>query len=136
MKIIISEKQKLLLILHEALKDKDQNIDGGDLQICSENPLTGFYRDGFCRTGKNDTGSHTVCAKVTQEFLDFTETVGNYLRLNVGDRWCLCASRWKQAFDVGLAPPVILSSTNVVALSYLSMKDLSIQALDSIKMSL
>jgi len=117
MKIIISEKQKLLLILHEALKDKDQNIDGGDLQICSENPLTGFYRDGFCRTGKNDTGSHTVCAKVTQEFLDFTKSKGNNLDiLKPGDKWCLCAKRWEEANLEGKAPKIIRKSTNIKTL--------------------
>ena len=101
-------------ILREEFQDKNQNILGGKLEMCSRNPLTGYYRDGYCRTDENDKGSHTVCAKVNQEFLDFTKSKGNNLDiLKPGDKWCLCAKRWKQAKDYGLAPKVDMQATNI-----------------------
>ena len=101
------------------------NVLGEELVPCSYDPLTGYYRDGCCNTDDHDQGSHVVCAKVTQEFLDFSLTRGNdlvtpraeyrFAGLKAGDRWCLCAMRWKEALDAGVAPPVIsfLSSSSV-----------------------
>lgn len=101
---------------------KDRNVLGGALGVCCTNPTTGFYRDGYCRTGPGDAGSHVVCAIMTKEFLDFTRSRGNDLSspmpyfnfpgLRPGDRWCLCALRWKEAFHEGFAPPVILEATH------------------------
>ncbi|MGB3511012.1 MAG: DUF2237 domain-containing protein [Microcoleaceae cyanobacterium] len=102
------------------------NVLGEKLEICCTSPVTGFYRNGFCQTGPLDLGSHVVCAEITQEFLEFTKARGNDLStpipeysfpgLKEGDRWCLCVSRWKEALDVGVAPPVILSATHQKAL--------------------
>lgn len=98
------------------------NVLGTILQACCYEPKTGFYRDGFCRTGPQDIGTHTVCAIMTAEFLDYTKAQGNDLStpmplyqfpgLRPGDKWCLCASRWKQAVNAGVAPPVILEATH------------------------
>ena len=110
------------------------NVLGQPLVPCSHDPLTGFFRDGCCRTRLDDTGSHVVCARMTQEFLTFTRSRGNDLStprpewdfpgLRAGDRWCLCALRWKEAFDAGLAPPVLLESTHIRALDVLSLEQL------------
>lgn len=117
MKIIISERQ-LNLIFER--KEDDINLYGKRLKICSKEPITGFYRDGYCRTGKDDTGSHTVCAELTKEFLDFTNTMGNNLNiLKPGQRWCLCAKRWEEANKAGVAPKIIKSSTNIKTLDIL-----------------
>ena len=99
-----------------------RNVLGGELTPCSFNPLTGFYRNGCCETGPEDTGQHTVCAVMTAEFLRFSYAAGNDLStprpefgfagLNPGDRWCLCAPRWKEALDAGFAPPVVLEATH------------------------
>jgi uncharacterized protein (DUF2237 family) len=96
--------------------------------------MTGFFRDGCCRTREDDTGSHVVCARVTQAFLAFTRARGNDLStprpewdfpgLQPGDRWCLCALRWKEAFEAGVAPPVLLESTHIRALDVLSLEQL------------
>ncbi len=117
--------------------DHDQpalNVLGQPLVPCSHDPLTGFFRDGCCRTRPDDTGLHVVCARMTQEFLTFTRSRGNDLStprpewdfpgLRAGDRWCLCALRWKEAFDAGLAPPVLLESTHIRALDVLSLEQL------------
>ncbi len=106
--------------------DEDLNVLGGELQSCCAQPLTGFYRDGQCRTGPEDTGTHVVCAIMTEEFLSFTRSKGNDLStpipyynfpgLKSGDRWCLCVSRWRQAYLEGLAPPVVLEATHKKAL--------------------
>jgi uncharacterized protein (DUF2237 family) len=98
------------------------NVLGGELMPCSNAPLTGFYRNGCCETGPDDTGLHTVCAVMTAEFLAFSMRAGNDLStprpdlgfpgLKPGDRWCLCAPRWKEALDAGLAPPVVLEATH------------------------
>jgi len=100
----------------------ERNVRGGPLAPCSRDPLTGFFRDGCCRTGADDTGVHTVCAVMTQEFLEFTVRAGNDLvtprpqwgfpGLVAGDRWCLCAARWLEAARAGRAPPVVLEATH------------------------
>lgn len=111
-----------------------RNVLGGPLQACSYDPLTGFYRDGCCETGPQDLGSHTVCARVTQEFLDFSRSRGNDLvtprpeyrfkGLKPGDRWCLCAARWREAYDAGVAPPVVLEATHEKALAVVTLAQL------------
>ena len=111
-----------------------KNVLGGELETCCTSPMTGFYRDGKCNTGGGDFGAHVVCAQVTEEFLAFTKSQGNDLStpmpmsdfpgLKPGDRWCLCASRWKEALDAGVAPPVVLSSTHASALEYVSLDEL------------
>jgi len=117
-----------------------QNVVGGKLQVCCTSPMTGFYRKGKCDTGAGDLGVHVVCAQVTEEFLAFTKRQGNDLRtpvpgynfpgLKPGDRWCLCASRWQEALDAGVAPPVVLSATHAAALEHVSLKDLKKHAID------
>ena len=116
-----------------------RNVQGSALVPCSYDPLTGFYRDGCCKTDIHDAGSHVICAKVTQEFLDFSVTVGNDLStprpeyrfagLRAGDRWCLCARRWQQAFEAGVAPPVVLESTHERALDFVTLAQLQAHAL-------
>ncbi len=111
-----------------------ENVLGGDLEVCCGAPMTGFYRDGKCNTGAEDRGVHVVCAEVTEEFLSFTRAVGNDLStpqpsfgfpgLQPGDRWCLCATRWKEALDAGFAPPVVLASTHAAALKYVTLEEL------------
>ena len=118
-----------------------KNVLGRKLEICCIDPMTGFYRDGKCDTGSTDFGAHVVCAQLTEEFLAFTKARGNDLStpmpgynfpgLKPGDRWCLCASRWKEALDAGVAPPVILSGTHEAALEYISLDELKKHALDS-----
>ena len=115
------------------------NVIGSKLQSCCTSPMTGFYRDGSCNTGAGDFGAHVICAQMTEEFLAFTKAQGNDLStpveggyfpgLKPGDRWCLCASRWQEAFDAGVAPPVILSATHATAIEYVSMNDLKQHAL-------
>lgn len=107
-------------------REPDANVVGGVLLPCSADPLTGFYRDGCCATGSEDPGSHTVCAVMTAEFLAFSASVGNDLStprpawgfpgLTPGDRWCVCASRWLEAYESGRAPSVVLAATHVRAL--------------------
>lgn len=108
-----------------------KNVLGKPLLVCSTQPMTGFYRDGYCRTSLEDVGSHVVAAIVDQKFLDYTKSKGNDLQtpnvlygfpgLKPGDRWCLCALRWKEAFDAGYAPQVILEATHEKALKYISL---------------
>ncbi len=110
------------------------NVLGTALVPCSYDPLTGYFRDGCCNTDEHDRGSHVICAKVSQEFLDFSLQQGNDLitprpeyrfqGLKAGDRWCLCALRWKQAFEAGVAPKVILESTHINALEYVTLEEL------------
>lgn len=110
------------------------NVLGTDLQSCSLDPLTGFYRDGCCNTGGDDVGVHVVCAEMTERFLSFSVSRGNDLvtpvpaygfpGLKPGDRWCVCASRWKEAFDAGVAPPVHLEATHMGALEYATLDEL------------
>jgi uncharacterized protein (DUF2237 family) len=111
-----------------------RNVLGSVLEVCCESPLTGFFRDGLCRTGHGDLGVHVVCAVMTEEFLGFSGARGNDLvtpdarhgfpGLRAGDRWCLCAGRWKEALDAGLAPPVVLEATAVSALEFVSLAQL------------
>ncbi len=115
------------------------NVLGTPLVPCSYDPLTGYYRDGCCSTDEHDHGSHVICAKVTKEFLAFSRQKGNDLStpvpeyrfagLNPGDRWCLCALRWKQAFDAGVAPHVVLESTHAKALEFVTLAQLQAHAL-------
>lgn len=117
-----------------------RNVLGGPLETCCTDPLTGFYRDGKCNTGAGDFGAHVVCAQVTEAFLEFTRSRGNDLTtpapafgfpgLKPGDRWCLCASRWKEALAAGAAPPVVLASTHALALEYISLDELEQHAVD------
>lgn len=112
--------------------DESRNVYGEPLESCSENPLTGFFRDGCCNTSDQDTGSHTVCVKVTQEFLEFSRFRGNDLStprpefgfpgLKPGDRWCLCAARWREAHEAGMAPRVFLRATHERALEIVSLE--------------
>jgi len=109
------------------------NVLGGKLETCCTSPITGFYRDGKCETGPQDLGVHVVCAQVTEEFLAFTKSNGNDLStpsssfpgLKPGDRWCLCVSRWQEAVDRGVAPPVILAATHASALKFVTLEQLS-----------
>ncbi|MEW6205688.1 MAG: DUF2237 domain-containing protein [Pseudomonadota bacterium] len=113
---------------------QDKNVLGGPLLACSYAPLTGFMRDGCCSTGPNDLGRHVVCAKVTQEFLEFQLRMGNdlispmpqyrFAGLKPGDRWCVCASRWLEAYEAGVAPPVYLEGTNQTALEIVPLETL------------
>lgn len=117
-----------------------RNVLGQPLAICSEAPLTGFYRNGCCETGPEDLGRHLVCAVMTSEFLEFTRSRGNDLLtprpeyrfpgLRPGDRWCLCALRWREADEAGLAPPVVLAATHERALELIPRERLWAKALD------
>ena len=91
-----------------------KNINDGPIEQCSTVPMTGFYRDGYCRTGSNDLGTHTVCTEMNKEFLDYTKSKGNdlYSVVEPGDKWCLCEYRWNEAYKDGNAPKVIESATN------------------------
>jgi uncharacterized protein (DUF2237 family) len=113
-------QESIRRILREEITE-DKNLYGEKLKPCSTNPMTGFYRDGYCRTGDDDTGSHTVCAKVTEEFLEFTNSMGNNLdMLEPGDKWCLFAKRWEEANKEGVAPEMIKSSTNIKTLDIIN----------------
>jgi len=117
-----------------------KNVLGEPLEICSEAPVTGYTREGSCVTGPQDLGSHTVCAKVTREFLEYSRAKGNDLvtpvpeidfpGLKPGDRWCLCAARWQEALEAGCAPRVVLRATHERALRVCSMADLKRLAVD------
>lgn len=115
------------------------NVLGSPLKPCSLDPLTGYFRDGCCRTTADDIGTHVVCARVTTEFLEFSRRRGNDLvtprpdwqfpGLKPGDRWCLCAMRWKEALEAGVAPPVELQSTHIKALEFVTLADLTYHAI-------
>lgn len=115
------------------------NMLGQPLQSCSTAPMTGFFRTGCCETDAQDRGSHTVCARVTAEFLEFSKRRGNDLStpqpgfpgLKPGDQWCLCASRWKEAYDAGFAPPVVLAATHEGAATIVPRAALLAHAIDS-----
>lgn len=119
---------------------KAKNVLGEILEPCSEAPLTGFTRNGFCETGPSDTGSHTVCAEVTKEFLEYSKSKGNDLLtpvsefdfpgLKPGDRWCLCAARWREALSAGCAPKVALRATHERALQVVGIDELKFHAID------
>jgi uncharacterized protein (DUF2237 family) len=117
------------------------NVMGEELQSCSTAPMTGFFRNGCCETGPHDTGMHTVCVELTAEFLAFSKSVGNDLStpnpqfgfagLKPGDRWCLCAPRWKEALDAGAAPRVVLEATHEETLAIVPLgvlKDYAVEA--------
>ncbi len=118
-----------------------RNVLGEALVPCSLDPLTGFFRDGSCHVGGQDVGVHGVCVVMTEEFLSYSASVGNDLStphpdwgfpgLRPGDRWCLCAPRWQEAFEAGVAPQVILEATNVASLEFASFDDLRAHAVDS-----
>jgi len=118
----------------------ERNVLGGELEECGTDPVTGFFRDGCCSSGPEDVGSHTVCAVVTAEFLDHQRSVGNDLStprpewsfpgLHPGDRWCVVAVRWLQAYQDGVAAPVVLASTNERALDVIPMRLLVEHAVD------
>lgn len=111
-----------------------KNVLGQELDICSTDPMTGYFRQGRCETGPSDYGTHTVCAKVTKEFLEYTRQQGNDLvtprpeynfpGLTPGNGWCLCASRWREAMQAGVAPPVVLGATHEKTLQYVDMASL------------
>ncbi len=115
-----------------------KNVLGTPLKTCSTSPLTGYFRNGCCDTGADDYGIHVVCAQMTAEFLSFSAERGNDLStpnpwfpgLRPGDRWCLCASRWKEAFEAGMAPPVILEATHIAALEFVDLDDLKRYAVE------
>ena len=119
--------------MHEVHPD-EMNVLGDEIKPCSMDPLTGFYRDGCCKTGEDDLGVHTVCVIMSDEFLAFSAFVGNDLStpvpamgfpgLKAGDRWCLCALRWKQALEADLAPPVVLESTHMSTLHFVTLEEL------------
>lgn len=122
------------------IENEQRNVLGEPIKSCSEEPLTGFYRDGCCNTGTDDLGSHTVCVELTAEFLAFSQARGNDLSsanpvlgfpgLKPGDRWCLCAGRWQEAMEAGCAPRVALQSTNLAALETCKLDDLKRYAVD------
>ena len=121
--------------------NSSENVLGEELHSCSDNPTTGFYRDGCCHTGPRDLGNHVVCAEMTEAFLQFTAKQGNDLTtprpemnfpgLDPGDRWCLCAGRWMEAVQAGVAPPVVLEATNKAALDVIALETLRAHAIDS-----
>jgi uncharacterized protein len=118
----------------------DKNVLGGELLPCSISPRTGFYRDGCCNTGPEDVGLHVVCAEVTDRFLRFACSRGNDLMtpavefgfpgLKAGDRWCVCAATWREAFEAGVAPPVVLAATHEETLAVIPLDALKQHALD------
>lgn len=111
-----------------------KNVLGTELMACSYDPLTGYLRDGCCQTDASDAGSHLICARVTADFLAFSLSVGNDLStprpeyrftgLKPGDRWCLCALRWREALEAGVAPPVVLEATHENALQFVTLESL------------
>jgi len=119
----------------------DRNVLGGILAPCSTRPLTGFYRDGCCNTGPEDLGLHVVCARVTRDFLEFARKQGNDLitpvpeyhfpGLKAGDRWCVCAGTWRQAYEAGVAPPVVLAATHEETLAIVPLDLLKELAVDA-----
>jgi len=118
-----------------------RNVLGSLLQVCGVSPMTGFVRDGVCHTGPQDIGSHTVCAQMTDAFLAYSLQRGNDLvspvpdydfpGLKAGDRWCVCAARWLDAAEAGVAPPVILDATHASALRHVALADLQYHALQT-----
>jgi uncharacterized protein (DUF2237 family) len=116
------------------------NVLGQSLQPCSFDPVTGFFRDGCCHTGPGDHGLHTVCVRVNSEFLAFSKAAGNDLStpalhfgfpgLKPGDQWCLCVTRWQEAFEAGCAPRVVLAATHISALEFVELDDLKRYAID------
>jgi uncharacterized protein (DUF2237 family) len=126
--------------MKERRAEQALNVFGQPLAPCGLDPLTGFYRDGCCNTGYDDVGIHVVCVRVTREFLEFSRKRGNDLTtpapaagfpgLRPGNQWCLCAGRWKEALDAGVAPPVVLAATHEEALAVVPLADLKRHAID------
>jgi len=122
--------------------DQPVNVFGETLETCNTSPMTGFFRDGCCNTGDQDLGSHTVCIEITRDFLDFSRTHGNDLSTPIpefnfpglypGDRWCLCAARWLEAYKDGMAPRVVLGGTHSRALEIIPLNLLKKFAVDLI----
>jgi|TARA_B100001996_G_scaffold6251_1_gene5308 hypothetical protein len=122
------------------MSDIQKNVLGEALELCGTTPLTGYFRDGSCNSDKDDIGSHTVCAQVTKEFLEFSKSIGNDLSspnlelgfdgLKDGDTWCLCANRWLEAFQQDAAPRIKLKSTNIKALEVIDLDTLKKYAID------
>jgi uncharacterized protein len=120
---------------------KPKNVLGTELKVCCTDPMTGFYRDGYCRTGVEDAGRHTVCILATDEFLEFSKAAGNDLStprpeyafpgLKAGDKWCLVAVRWQQALEAVMAPQVDLEATHESALEFISLDDLKKYAVET-----
>lgn len=120
--------------------DRALNVFGQPLAPCGLDPVTGFYRDGCCNTDYDDVGIHVVCVRVTREFLEFSKKRGNDLTtpvpaagfagLKPGNQWCLCAGRWKEALDAGMAPSVVLAATHEEALAVVPLADLKRHAID------
>ena len=125
---------------HGGFGRRSRNVFGEPLELCSSAPLTGFFRNGCCDTSAQDIGSHTVCVVVTEAFLAFSKSRGNDLStpveafgfpgLKEGDRWCLCAPRWQEAFEAGQAPRVVLRATHEGALEHCALADLKRHAID------
>jgi uncharacterized protein (DUF2237 family) len=121
--------------------DVQRNVLGGPLVSCGSEPMTGWHRDGSCRTDDQDLGRHVVCCEMTAEFLEFSRDQGNDLMtpaphlgfpgLRPGDRWCVCAGRWVEALRAGMAPPVVLAATHERALEVMRLEDLQAHALDA-----
>ena len=128
------------LVMPSSTESTSKNVLGTQLQACCTTTMTGFYRNGRCETGPNDAGVHVVCAQVTDAFLQFSKSRGNdlitpfpaygFAGLKAGDKWCLCASRWREAYEAGVAPPVFLASTHENALRFVSLEALQKNALD------
>ena len=126
--------------MEETKQQTARNVLGTRLMPCSQDPLTGFFRDGCCNTGAEDLGLHIVCAEMTDEFLQFSASRGNDLLtpnphvgfpgLKAGDRWCLCVTRWKQALEAGCAPQIVLAATHISALEFVTLADLRAHAVD------
>jgi uncharacterized protein (DUF2237 family) len=122
------------------MPDRDRNVLGEPLAVCSVAPRTGFYRDGCCNTGPEDVGLHVVCVQVTREFLQFARSEGNDLvtpapeygfpGLKPGDRWCVCAGTWRRAYEAGAAAPVVLAATHEETLAVIPLEALREHALD------
>jgi uncharacterized protein len=134
--LIISEKNPK----SKKMNTTQKNVLGTELELASTDPMTGFFRTGYCTTDANDQGRHVVAAVVTDEFLQYSKSQGNDLispyplsgfpGLKAGDVWCLCALRWREAYDAGVAPSVILEATNIKALEYVTMKQLKSKAVE------
>lgn len=122
---------------------ENKNVLGGELVPCSTDPVTGFYRTGSCEVGPEDQGCHAICCVMTEEFLAFSKQAGNDLStpalhfgfpgLKPGDRWCVCASRWKEALDAGFATPVVLEATSTAALKYVTRSILEEYGIDALE---
>ena len=127
-------EKKINILKGSSHKAAQLNVFGNDLELCCLKPVTGAYRDGFCNTGNNDIGTHTVCAIVSDEFLLFSKKRGNDLTIDIptynfkglkaGDKWCLCALRWLEAYNNGCAPKILLESTNNRTLDFVSLEKL------------